>query len=729
MTTMIQQAPDNPAVDRPQTPPQHAPQYASGAAPSDALPFTTVLVANRGEIACRVIRTLRRLGIRSVAVFSDADRSARHVGLADCAVRIGPAEAKESYLNIAAILQAAAEAGAEAIHPGYGFLSENEDFALATAEAGLAFIGPSVHALRVMGDKIRAKNHVAESGVPTTPGIAQAGLDNAALIAAAVGVGYPLLIKPSAGGGGKGMYVVDAADELVAALEAARRVAARAFGDDTLFLERLIPSPRHIEVQVLADNHGNVIHLGERECSLQRRHQKVIEEAPSPLLDEPTRRRIGEAACAAARSVDYSGAGTVEFLVSDAEPDAFYFMEMNTRLQVEHPVTELVTGLDLVEWQIRIAAGERLTVTQADVHLTGHSIEARVYAESPAAGFLPATGSVLALTEAGGDGIRVDSSLVQGLVLGADYDPLLAKVIAWGTDREQARTRLDLALAETVVLGVPTNIEYLRLLLALPEVRRGQLDTELIERTLPGLVFRPVDDWMFVAAALFLREHERSGSAISARDEPASPLWSSRSGWRIGEHQPTPYTFQAGSAESVTVSIGGTVEASRVTIGDRPSVSASLVTVQGRPHSYSVELDGRVSTCEIVRNGSDIWLGVEGAAFTLAVKSRQDQLTARLAASEPTAGIADPAVRSPMPGTVISVNVGDQAPVSAGDTLVVVEAMKMEHRLIAALDGVATVTVAIGDLVSLGQIVATIQRPGPATSTGSSGPALSEGHA
>ncbi|GAA3895054.1 acetyl/propionyl/methylcrotonyl-CoA carboxylase subunit alpha [Leifsonia kafniensis] len=691
--------------------------------------FATVLVANRGEIACRVITTLRRLGIRSVAVFSDADRNARHVALADVAVRIGPAEARESYLNIEAILRAAAETGAQAIHPGYGFLSENEEFARATAEAGLTFIGPSVHALRVMGDKIRAKNHVAESGVPTTPGIALPGLDNAALAAAAADVGYPLLIKPSAGGGGKGMYVVEAASELAAALDAARRVAARAFGDDTLFLERLIPSPRHIEVQVLADNYGNIIHLGERECSLQRRHQKVIEEAPSPLLDEPSRRRIGAAACAAARSVDYRGAGTVEFLVSDAEPDAFYFMEMNTRLQVEHPVTELVTGLDLVEWQVRIAAGERLALAQDDVRLTGHSIEARVYAESPAAGFLPATGSVLALDEAHGDGIRVDSSLTPGLVLGADYDPLLAKVIAWGVDRGQALARLDRALSETVVLGVPTNIEYLRLLLHTPAVRAGHLDTELIERTLPSLIFRAIDDRLLAAAALFLRAHAEALPLVGGEASATSP-WTSRSGWRIGEHQPTPYTLQVGTASPVTIHVDDTTDASRVTVGDCNLVSASLQRIPGRPHGYSVEFDGSVSTVDIVAAGNDVWLGTDGATFRLRVLSRQDQLAARLAAAEPSAGVADPAVRSPMPGTVISVNVADGSSVEAGDTLLVVEAMKMEHRLAAALGGIATVAVAVGDLVSLGQIVATIQRPDPASSPeGSPSPALSEGSA
>lgn len=423
--------------------------------------------------------------------------------------------------------------GAEAIHPGYGFLSENERFAEAVTAAGLVFIGPNVHALRVMGDKIRSKKHVAASGVPTIPGLTEPGLSNAQLSAGASQVGYPLMIKPSAGGGGKGMQVVEHPRDLAGAIETARRISARAFGDDTLFLERLIPEPRHIEVQVLADNFGHIIHLGERECSLQRRHQKVIEEAPSPLLDAATRARIGQAACDAARSVDYRGAGTVEFLVSDAAPDEFFFMEMNTRLQVEHPVTELVTGLDLVDWQLRIAAGEPLTLTPDQVVVTGHAIEARVYAENPAAGFLPATGTVRALTEPQGEGIRMDSSLREGLELGADYDPMLAKVIAHGPDRATALARLDRALAHTVLLGLPNNIEFLRMLLHDRDVVSGALDTGLIERLLPTLTFGTVDDHLAVAAALALRDRDDAAAARSSH-----PLWSAPSGWRLGPRNP-----------------------------------------------------------------------------------------------------------------------------------------------------------------------------------------------
>ncbi|MUK02392.1 acetyl/propionyl-CoA carboxylase subunit alpha [Vibrio cholerae] len=500
--------------------------------PIPTRPFDTVLVANRGEIAVRVLRSVRALGLRSVAVYSDADAGARHVLEADVVVRIGGAAPTDSYLSIPAVIEACLRTGAGAVHPGYGFLSENAGFAEALKDAGIVFIGPSVHALNVMGDKIRSKNHVAGFGVPVVPGIAEPGLTDDDLLRAAADIGFPLLIKPSAGGGGKGMHAVHDADGLHETLATARRVAARAFGDDTLFLERLIERPRHIEVQVLADGHGSVIHLGERECSLQRRHQKVIEEAPSALLDEATRRRIGEAACDAARSVDYTGAGTVEFLVSDTAPDEFFFMEMNTRLQVEHPVTELVTGVDLVEWQIRIAAGEELSLTQEDVVLTGHAVEARVYAENPEAGFLPSTGSILALTEPAGEGIRVDSSLLPGGTVSSSYDPMVAKVIAWGSDRGQALDRLDAALAGTVVLGVETNIEYLRLLVTDDDVRAARLDTTLIERKLPALAFRHPTAGDLALAAVLLVEAEPSVADGSA--------WHRGDGFRLARPGPAP---------------------------------------------------------------------------------------------------------------------------------------------------------------------------------------------
>ena len=416
--------------------------------PSDTALFDTVLVANRGEIAVRVIRTLKRMGIRSVAIYSDADAGALHVREADVAVRVGASPAAESYLDTEAVIEACRRSGAQAVHPGYGFLSENIEFARALKNAGIVFIGPGIDALLLMGDKIRSKNHVSAHDVPVTPGIAEPELSDEELIDAAAEIGFPVLIKPSAGGGGKGMVVVDSPDELPAALASARRTALSSFGDDTLFLERLVRAPRHIEVQILADTHGNTVHLGERECSLQRRHQKVIEEAPSPLLEhqadgERIRAEIGAAAVAAAESVNYVGAGTVEFLVSDEAPGEFFFMEMNTRLQVEHPVTEEVVRIrggriDLVEAQVRIAAGQPLGFTQEDVTLQGHAIEARVYAEDPARDFMPSTGTLLRVREPAGQHVRVDSCLLEGFTVSPHYDPMLAKVIAWGPDRGEA---------------------------------------------------------------------------------------------------------------------------------------------------------------------------------------------------------------------------------------------------------------------------------------------------
>ncbi|MCX5212802.1 ATP-grasp domain-containing protein [Kitasatospora sp. NBC_00240] len=469
--------------------------------------FDTVLVANRGEIAVRVIRTLRRLGVRSVAVFSDADADAPHVREADVAVRLGPPDrsdssAAETYLRTDQILAAARRTGAQAVHPGYGFLAENASFARACADAGLAFIGPPPTAVELMGDKINAKEAVRTAGVPVVPGSQDTAPSDAELTAAADAIGYPVLLKPSAGGGGKGMRLVRDPADLPAEIEAARRVARTAFGDDTLLLERWIDRPRHIEVQVLADAHGRTVHLGERECSLQRRHQKLIEEAPSVLLNPETRAAMGAAAVRAAEACGYTGAGTVEFIVPGLDPTAdeppagvldFFFMEMNTRLQVEHPVTELaiVVGrdsadprrLDLVEWQLRIAAGENLPFDQSDISFLGHAIEARICAEDPERDFLPTGGRILLLEEPQGEGIRVDSGVAPGTEIASAYDPMLAKVIAYGPDRPTALRRLRSALADTRILGVTTNTGFLRRLLAHPDVVAGRLDTGLVEQT------------------------------------------------------------------------------------------------------------------------------------------------------------------------------------------------------------------------------------------------------
>src|SRR4051794_35722223 len=501
--------------------------------------FDTVLVANRGEIAVRVIRTRRAMGVRAVAVYSAADAGALHTRVADVAVPIGPAPAAESYLSIERVIDAAARTGAQAIHPGYGFLSENVEFARACEKAGVVFIGPPVAAIEAMADKIRAKQTVSAAGVPVVPGRTEPGMDDDAVAAAAVEAGLPVLLKPSAGGGGKGMRVVRTEAELPDAIAAARREARGSFGDDTLLVERYVGNSRHIEVQVLGDSLGTVIHLGERECSLQRRHQKVIEEAPSPLLDAGMRARMGTAAVEAARAVGYTGAGTVEFIVDADRPDDFFFLEMNTRLQVEHPVTELITGLDLVELQVRIAAGEPLPVEQSDIALDGHAIEARVYAEDPSRGFLPQAGTVLGLVEPEGPGIRVDSGLAVGSVVGTDYDPMLSKVIAWGPDRDTARARLVGALGHTAVLGVATNVPFLRALLNDPDVVAGRLDTGLIERRGEALTAaRPPAPQVYAAAALaLLLEAEPTGAVVDPWDVP--------SGWRVGEPAWTVRRLQA----------------------------------------------------------------------------------------------------------------------------------------------------------------------------------------
>ncbi|WP_245958594.1 acetyl/propionyl/methylcrotonyl-CoA carboxylase subunit alpha [Microbacterium bovistercoris] len=647
-----------------------------------------MLVANRGEIARRVIRTLRRLGIRSVAVYSDADVTAPHVAEADEAVRIGPAAASESYLSIDAVIDAAKATGAQAIHPGYGFLSENAAFGRACAEAGIVFIGPDERALDVMGDKIRAKDHVAAHGVPTVPGFSAAGMSDAEIADAADAAGFPLLIKPSAGGGGKGMQIVRSAAELDDALATARRVARSSFGDDTLLLERLIERPRHIEVQVLGDAAGTVIHLGERECTLQRRHQKVIEESPSPVIDDETRARLGAAACAAAASIGYRGAGTVEFLVAGADTSEFFFIEMNTRLQVEHPVTELVTGVDLVEQQLRIAAGLPLEIAQDDVRLDGHAIEARVYAESPARGFLPATGEVLRWAPS--PEARSDAAVETGSVVTADYDPMIAKVIAHGETREEALERLDAALADTVLLGVESNIAFLRALLADPAVAAGDMDTGLIDR-LPAFQDPAPTDAALRAAASAL------SPAVEHSRPHASPLWRSGDGWRMGEASvPRIQCFEAADGTLVSTTL--------------PSLRSHSLRVSGQnTHNEWDRNDGGVEPAEVeVAPDGTIWVHSGGVASALRPLSRREAAEHRLANREREAGATSPDLRAPMPGAVTVVHVAEGDVVTAGQRIVTIEAMKMEHPLLAAHDGVVALHTAVGDQVSRDQLLAVV---------------------
>ncbi|MCV7075114.1 acetyl-CoA carboxylase biotin carboxylase subunit [Mycobacterium szulgai] len=651
--------------------------------------FDTVLVANRGEIAVRVIRTLRRLGIRSVAVYSDADAGARHVLEADVAVRLGPAAARESYLDINKVVDAAARTGSQAIHPGYGFLSENADFAAACERAGVVFLGPPSRAIEVMGDKITAKNAVAAFDVPVVPGVAKPGLTDDELVKAADEVGYPVLIKPSAGGGGKGMRLVEEPAELRNALVSARREAASAFADDTLFLERFVLRPRHIEVQIIADTHGNVLHLGERECSLQRRHQKVIEEAPSALLDAATRARIGAAACNTARSVDYVGAGTVEFIVSAERPDEFFFMEMNTRLQVEHPVTEAVTGLDLVEWQLRVGAGEKLAFAQDDIELRGHAIEARVYAEDPARGFLPTGGRVLDVLEPSGAGVRVDSSLLAGTVVGSDYDPMLSKVIAHGDDREEALARLDQALAHTAVLGVQTNVEFLRFLLADERVRAGDLDTALLDERLADFAPLPAPDDVLAAGGLFRQW------ALARRAQ--GELWAVPTGWRVGGAAPVRTEMQT-PLRSETVSVWGSPDAARVQVGDGEIAAASAQVNHGE---LSVTVGGLRREYRWAEADRHLWIADERGTWHL--REAEEHKIHR------AVGERQAEVISPMPGNVIAVQVTSGTEVAEGDVVVVVEAMKMEHSLAAPVSGQVEVLVSVGDQVKVEQVLARIK--------------------
>jgi acetyl-CoA/propionyl-CoA carboxylase, biotin carboxylase, biotin carboxyl carrier protein len=704
------------------------------------LVFRKVLVANRGEIAVRVIRTLRALGIASVAVYSDADAAALHVRAADEALWIGKAAASDSYLNIDRIVAAAVSCGAEAVHPGYGFLAENARFAQACLDAGLVFVGPPPAAILAMGDKIAAKAVVSAAGVPVVPGAGAAGMPDEELISSLNEGWFPVLIKPSAGGGGKGMRVVSSLAEMPAALESARRTAVAAFGDGTLLVERYLPKPRHIEIQVLADAHGGVIHLGERECSLQRRHQKIIEEAPSPLLTAAQRSAMGAAAVSAARSVGYVGAGTVEFIVAGEAPDDFFFMEMNTRLQVEHPVTELVYGLDLVEWQLRVAAGEPLPFDGGSfASMNGHAVEARVYAEDPSRGFLPTGGVVLAVRSPAGAGVRVDSALAPGVAVTSDYDPMLAKVAAWGPDRSTALRRLDAALASTVVLGVGTNVAFLRDLLSDPDVIAGRLDTGLVERRIgspdgepersrPDISGNDALGQALVAAAL----------ARALALEPAGPVtnpWDIPDGWRPGERAWTSFRLSHGLAHGadpvVEVRVRGLASAgAEVAVGDGEPVAvrASLHPAYrpggdvaaagwltgngaaaaggGQGSDLVLTYGGRTVRFAYAADGPVTWLGRDGAAWAIGEAPPPALRGAR-------AGSADGTVRSPMPGTILAVHVTVGDTVSAGQPVLVVEAMKMEHTVTAPLDGVISeLTAKAGQQVRMDETLAVIEATG-----------------
>jgi len=644
--------------------------------------FEKVLVANRGEIACRVLESARSLGYRTVAVFSEADAGARHVQLADQAVCIGPATAAASYLNVDALLDACRRTGADAVHPGYGFLSENADFAAACAEAGVTFIGPPVEAIRLMGSKRLSKIAMQDAGVPCVPGYQGEAQDDDTLIREADQVGLPLMIKASAGGGGRGMRVVTDAAQIAAQLKSARQEANSSFGNDELILERAVINPRHVEIQVFGDHHGNVIHLGERDCSVQRRHQKVVEEAPSPAVDETLRQRMGEAAVNAAKACAYVGAGTVEFLLGD--DGQFYFLEMNTRLQVEHPVTELVTGQDLVAWQLRVAAGEALPLTQDQVSLSGHAMEVRLYAEDPAQGYLPQTGPVLRWSPAAGDGVRIDHGLVDGAEVGSHYDPMLAKIIAFGASRDEARRRLIRAVEETVLMGLDDNRRFLAAILRHPRFADGTATTAFIDGPFaddPGLQPAEVPESLWALAALLLARAGAGDAAGRAgyRNWHSSGLGAQPLVLAHGDRERTLYLTPDG------IHNGPDLTLDRVDHGG--TLIATLDGVRGRYHWF--------------RQGGRVWLQDGG------LRACFEERTHRASAGEQGPGSGQ--LKAPMDGAVIDVSAAAGDQVKRGQTLAVLEAMKMEHALKADCDGtVEAVTVAAGDQVKRQQLLITV---------------------
>ncbi|WNH49010.1 acetyl/propionyl/methylcrotonyl-CoA carboxylase subunit alpha [Stenotrophomonas aracearum] len=653
--------------------------------------FTKILIANRGEIACRVIATCQRLGIATVAVYSDADRDARHVRLADEAVGIGPAPARESYLRSDAILDAARRTGAQAIHPGYGFLSENADFAQACAEAGIVFIGPSAAAIRAMGDKSAAKALMAQAGVPLTPGYHGDAQDPAFLREQADAIGYPVLIKASAGGGGKGMRRVDDSAAFTDALASCQREAQSAFGNAHVLVEKYVERPRHIEIQVFGDSHGNVVYLFERDCSVQRRHQKVLEEAPAPGMTAERRAAMGKAAVDAARAVNYVGAGTVEFI---AGPDGdFYFMEMNTRLQVEHPVTECITGTDLVEWQLRVASGAPLPLQQDQLQIRGHALEARLYAEDADKGFLPSTGTLRDLRlPAGSAHVRVDAGVEQGDAITPFYDPMIAKLIVWDVDRDAALRRMQQALAECEVVGVTTNAAFLRRLVMTDSFANAKLDTALIEREQAALTLVDGDTdaalWALAAVAAVATD---APASTDARD-PHSP-WQASDGWRLGQRAARRVTLEHRGSQRV-VAVEGRNDAWSLRVDDA-EVQATGRVGGGQ---LALQIGQTLHRARIVRDGGELYLfGTDGVQrFTL-----HDPV------SEADQGVADAgSLVAPMPGRIVATLLAPGTQVTRGTPLLVLEAMKMEHTLQAPADGtVQGYRVKAGDQVGDGAVL------------------------
>ncbi len=653
--------------------------------------FTKILIANRGEIACRVIRSARAMGYRTVAVFSEADADALHVGMADQAVCIGPAAAAESYLSIEKIIDAANQTGAEAIHPGYGFLSENAAFAEACVDAGITFIGPSPEAITLMGNKAAAKRKMKEAGVPCVPGYEGAEQDDATLIEEAGKIGFPVMIKAAAGGGGRGMRVVEAAEAMPDALAGARSEAKSAFGSDELILEKAIVNPRHVEVQIVGDTHGNVIHLGERDCSIQRRHQKVIEEAPCPILTDELRETMGETGVRAARAVDYHGAGTIEFLL-DAEGD-FYFLEMNTRLQVEHPVTELVTGIDLVAMQFDIAAGLALDLTQDQIRLNGHAIEARLYAENPFADFMPQTGKALVWEPSFGHGVRVDHGLYAGAEISPHYDPMVAKVIAWGRTREDARRRLLGAVRETLLLGLASNKPFLIEALANEIFIAGQATTGFI-----------ADNWGGDSLRQAGQEKIQALAGVALAEDAARAVTPSMRGWRSTGTAHIPVLLETASGRiRLDVSQRAnkycvTIEAGTKEGEESENVKVDIEVIDSGPGRIHYRTAGVDETLRYAIENDVVYLDVNGATgiFT----------DATYAPAEAAQAGSDGVVRAPTSGKILAVNATVGQSVARNDIIVIIEAMKMENQVLSPVDGVVeSVSVAEGDQVHARQVL------------------------
>ena len=642
-----------------------------------------ILIANRGEIACRVIKTARRLGIATVAVYSDADANALHVRMADEAVRLGPASSRDSYLRADRVLQAARQTGAQAVHPGYGFLSENPEFSRACADADICFIGPPAAAIEAMGSKSAAKRIMGQAGVPLVPGYHGDDQNPATLKSAADTMGYPVLLKATAGGGGKGMRQVWSADEFDEALAAAKRESLSAFGDERMLVEKYLTEPRHVEIQIFRDQHGNALYLAERDCSIQRRHQKIIEEAPAPGMTADLRKAMGEAAVLAAEAIDYQGAGTVEFLLD--RDQSFYFMEMNTRLQVEHPVTEMITGIDLVEWQLRVAAGEPLPIEQNQVHISGHAFEARIYAEDPDNDFLPVAGTLDYLrTPLESEQVRVDTGVVEGDEVTPYYDPMIAKLVVWGENRDAALNRLVSALGQYLISGTTTNIAFLSRLAGLPAFRDAQLDTGFIDKNRDE-IFRPcppaaAEDIALAALFLQLTQAIETERTTNPKD-PHSP-WNTASGWRLNQRAVSHFKInvegieQEVSLESLSTADGNqTSQSYRIQLGDE------LLEVSGRLTD---------DLLEAVINGhrTKARVAVNPEAYCLFSNGRQlgfDQCKPDLGQSDDSE--IGGALRAPMNGTIISLLVEPGSTVSKGETLLVMEAMKMEHSLRAPADG------------------------------------------